>query len=164
MQRSTINFIEELLRDYPKIPEYIERKKQDIKYPFNANRDDNVGGGQGHSNNTSPTERIVLKIDDCDFINAFQRQEAAIDKSLAKCDPSFISVIKEYYFDEYNAKTLPAVAANHGYSNPGIYRERKKFFKDVMRNLGLHHYIERDEIIADKQANYHAKRKINALK
>ncbi|MCT3278852.1 transcriptional regulator, partial [Lactiplantibacillus pentosus] len=45
MKRTTIRKVEDILRDYPKIDKYIEKREQELRYPT-VPRDDNVGGGK----------------------------------------------------------------------------------------------------------------------
>ncbi|UQS85850.1 hypothetical protein MOO46_07875 (plasmid) [Apilactobacillus apisilvae] len=150
MQKDTRNFVEGLLRDYPRIPRYIHRKEQEIKYPFRAYRDDNVGGGQGHSNNDSPTERIVFNIAGCDVIEGFKKQRNAISKALKKSDPVFVKVVERYYFDEYNTLSISAIGVEYGYSSRTLYNERNKLFENILIHLGWNHVIERDAILNEK--------------
>lgn len=149
MRTTTKNFIEDLLRDYPKIPAYIRRKNEEIMYPY-IEPDENVGGGQGHGLNHSPVERIVLKIDDNEFISAFKRQAKAINKALDTCDDSFTEVIESFYFTERCNRTITALGEDYGYSPAYIYRERNRFFKEILKNLGLSYLAERDQILQDR--------------
>lgn len=149
MRKSTKAFIEDLLRDYPKIPSYIKHRKEEIMYPYQP-QDENVGGGQAHGLNNSPVERIVIKIDDSEFINAFKRQAQAINKALDNCDAAFLHIIEDYYFNDNCNRTLTGLGVEYGFSKTDLYREREKFFWDVLKNLGLKYIAERDQMLNKK--------------
>ncbi|MCL0319413.1 hypothetical protein [Apilactobacillus xinyiensis] len=155
MNKNTANFIEDLLRDYPHIPRYIARKKQEIKYPYRPNRDDNVGGGSFHGGKDARAELILLKIEDSNFISQFLAQKDAIEDALLKCEPAFLEVVKEYYFDNYNTHSFRKIGMDHGYANNSLYKQRAKLLKNIMKNLGMHHVIERDEYKKEMQLKRH---------
>lgn len=150
MRKNTKNFVEDLITDYPKIPRYIEMKKQSIKYPVSKNRDENVGGGKSNII-TIPNEQYIIKIDDCEFISHFEHQFTAIYDALDKFDKDFNEVIEEFYFNENNTKTLAALGFEHGYSTKAIYAERNKLFNAILKNLNLEHLAERDAIVEERK-------------
>ncbi|WP_054657811.1 hypothetical protein [Apilactobacillus ozensis] len=113
MNKDTVNFMEHILRDYPNIPRYIARKRQEIAHPYIAGRDDNVGGGTASGSKEAKAELLLLKIEDSKFISQFLFQKAAIEDALARCEPAFAEVVKEYYFDHYNHKSFRRIGLNH---------------------------------------------------
>ncbi|KLD58813.1 transcriptional regulator, partial [Lactiplantibacillus plantarum] len=61
MKRTTIRKVEDILRDYPKIDKYIEKREQELRYPT-VPRDDNVGGGKALMRRSSSIVIIVLSV------------------------------------------------------------------------------------------------------
>lgn len=135
MRRSTRRMVEDWLRDYPHITEYIHQREQELKYPVRED-DDNIGGGKGNKI-SRPEEQYVLTKDQDARLSALEKQQKAIDDALDYVEDGLQTVIAEYYFVDHPKQNLLALGAKEGYAQHGLYSKLNSFYADILKNLGL---------------------------
>ncbi|TPR40423.1 hypothetical protein [Apilactobacillus micheneri] len=144
MQRHVRKMVEKMLFDYPKIDEYVKQRIEEIKNPFDEFKDENVGGGKSNKT-TLAVENLVISIDEDKALKALKRQKHAITNSITKLSPDVFTVFKKYYFDgQVRNRTLVSLANQYHLSKSVIYRERDLFFADILKQLNLYYYVQKN--------------------
>jgi len=139
MKRSTVNKVEDILRDYPKVDKYIEMREQELRYPMSSN-DDNIGGGKSNVMDNDGTLRTLITIDDDRRINALKRQRDIISNMQDEYDNDTWTIIQEMYFKRRPEYTVDGLIANHliNVSHTTAFKMRKEFLNDLANRLGLY--------------------------
>ena len=136
MRRSTFNFIEDMLRDYPHYNEYIRECEEEIRHPY-VEPDENIGGGRSAGKQERLTETIV-RIDEDRRIRQMKRQQRAIAKCLDRSNSDIVrQMCKELYFMNKRRLTLDGVAYKLNISRRTLIRRREDFFIDLAKELGM---------------------------
>lgn len=63
MRRTVQHVLEDILRDYPKLSQYIKAREEEIANPT-PEPDDNVGGGRAENRRRDPVGKVVITIND----------------------------------------------------------------------------------------------------
>lgn len=139
MRKATKHMIIEILKDYPRLDQYIRDREADLRNPVMI-RDDNVGGGKGTRTNAEEARRLnmIVTISEDERLNALKREKKAVDNCLDDCGKVTEHIISELYFRknphsiEYmcEAQEIPVSQAK-------AYRLRQDFFEDLARELGI---------------------------
>lgn len=139
MKRSTIRKVEDILRDYPKIDKYIERREEELRYPMTPD-DENVGGGRASFSRNEAPLRTIITIDDDRRINALKRQRAIVDSCLDGVGHDTETIIAELYFRRHPRYTLTGLVDNDLVSvgKAKAYELRNGFIKECAAGLGLY--------------------------
>lgn len=136
MRRSTFNYIEDMLRDYPHYNEYIKECEEEIRHPY-VEPDANIGGGRSAGKQERLTETIV-RIDEDRRIRQMKRQQRAIAKCLDRSNSDIVyQMCKELYFMNKRRLTLDGVAYKLNVSRRTLIRRREDFFIDLAKELGM---------------------------
>ncbi|WP_208422112.1 transcriptional regulator [Latilactobacillus fragifolii] len=136
MRRSTFNYIEDMLRDYPHYNEYIKECEEEIRHPY-VEPDANIGGGRSAGKQERLTETIV-RIDEDRRIRQMKRQQKAIAKCLDRSNSDIVyQMCKELYFMNKRRLTLDGVAYKLNVSRRTLIRRREDFFIDLAKELGM---------------------------
>lgn len=136
MRRSTFNYIEDMLRDYPHYNEYIKECEEEIRHPY-VEPDANIGGGRSSGKQERLTETIV-RIDEDRRIRQMKRQQRAIAKCLDRSNSDIVyQMCKELYFMNKRRLTLDGVAYKLNVSRRTLIRRREDFFIDLAKELGM---------------------------
>lgn len=139
MRRSTFNFIEDMLRDYPHYNEYIKECEEEIRHPY-VEPDENIGGGRSAGKQERLTETIV-RIDEDRRIQQFRKQQRAISKSLDKSNSQITKMMcEELYFKDNPLLRLEGVAQKLHVSVSTLKRRRLDLFVDICKKLGIKYY------------------------
>ncbi|WP_436669832.1 transcriptional regulator [Lactiplantibacillus plantarum] len=139
MKRTTIRKVEDILRDYPKIDKYIEKREQELRYPT-VPRDDNVGGGKAQYKYPETTLNTIITIDDDRRINALKHQREVIDDCLDDVGHDTEVIIKELYFKKHQRYTIDGLITNHliSVSHTKAFELRNEFIMECAKGLGLY--------------------------
>lgn len=97
MRKSVQHMLEDILRDYPKLPNYIKQREDELKYPT-PDQDDNVGGGRALNKRSNPVERQVITINDDRWLQQLKKERQAIDECLDNAGGITVKIIQETYF------------------------------------------------------------------
>lgn len=136
MRRSTFNYIEDMLRDYPHYNEYIKECEEEIRHPY-VESDENIGGGRSAGKQEHLTETIV-RIDEDKRIRQMKRQQRAISRCLDRANSDIVyQMCKELYFMNKRRFTLEGVAYKLNVSRRTLIRRREDFFSDLAKELGM---------------------------
>ena len=136
MKAGTFKYIEQLLREYPDMGNYIAKREEELIYPDELALDQNIGGGRS-SFISKPTERMAITIIEDKRLRELARCKQAIDKLINEVDPMTASVIKMFYFTQPRLKTWDGIAMDKGLNERQCRRFRDRFFKLVAEELGL---------------------------
>lgn len=138
MRTSTIRKVEDILRDYPKIDGYIERREEELRYPT-APQDENVGGGKAKNVRTENEFKTLVTIDEDRRLNALKRQRDIVSDALDGAGVDTETIIRELYFKKRPAYTLPGLIENNKLhcGRHKAYELRNNFVKEVAKELGL---------------------------
>lgn len=132
MQTETIKFFEQLLRDYVKTNDYIEKRTSELNYTI---REDNQSHVLSHYlNNRNQGLRICISEDQ--RLIQLRINQACITYCLAHSDEVTVSIIHELYFLDYPHLTLEGVGQKIGLSRASVSKRRTAFFKMMARELG----------------------------
>ncbi|UTB72422.1 hypothetical protein A4W72_06045 [Latilactobacillus curvatus] len=136
MRRSTFNYIEDILRDYPNYDTYIRECEQEIRYPHTES-DENIGGSRSVRKQEHLTETIV-RIDEDKRIRQMKRQQRAVANCLDRSNSDIVyQMCKELYFMNKRRLTLDGVAYKLNVSRRTLIRRREDFFIDLAKELGM---------------------------
>lgn len=136
MRTGTFKYIEQLLRDYPDMGNYIARREEELIYPDELCIDQNIGGGRSPFI-SKPTERMAITMVEDKRLRELARCKQAIDKLIDEVDPITAGVIQMFYFAKPRLKTWDGIALDSGLSERQCRRFRDKFFNLVAEELGL---------------------------
>nr|WP_247652415.1 transcriptional regulator [Lactiplantibacillus pentosus] len=139
VKRTTIRKVEDILRDYPKIDKYIEKREQELRYPT-VPRDDNVGGGKAQYKYGSQTLDTLITIDEDRRINALKRQRNVIDDCLDDAGKDTGVIINELYFCKRPQYTIDGLITSHliNVSRRNAFRLKNSFIKECAKGFGLY--------------------------
>ncbi|WP_455428856.1 transcriptional regulator [Lactiplantibacillus pentosus] len=139
MKRTTIRKVEDILRDYPKIDKYIEKREQELRYPT-VPRDDNVGGGKAQYKYPETTLNTIITIDDDRRINALKHQREVIDDCLDDVGHDTEVIITELYFCKRPQYTIDGLITSHliNVSRRNAFRLKNSFIKECAKGFGLY--------------------------
>ena len=139
MRRSTIRKIEDILRDYPKIDDYIEEREQQLRYPT-GQTDENIGGGRAQFKYNETVLDTLITIDEDRRINALKWQREIIDDCLDGVGRDTEIIIDELYFKKYPRYTMVGLVENNKVkvNKTQAYELRNKFIENCAKGLGLY--------------------------
>ena len=136
MRTGLRSYLEDILTDYPYLDMHIAKREQEILYPDNVYKDENIGGGRG-GRISNPTASKALTIAQDEKIETFKRYRDAIEKIINHSDPVTNQIIREYYFTRPLLKTWEGVAQAVNISPTHCRRLRTAFFERLADELGL---------------------------
>lgn len=136
MKKSVAKFIEDILRDYPEIDQYLKERNQSIFYPFNE-RDENVGGGKAQNKKNESTAITAITIAEDRRLFQLRKQKEAVEKCLNRCDKDTRLIIDNLYFKKHVVYTIDGIAYLLNSSHASVSRKKKSFIKDVAIELGI---------------------------
>ena len=136
MRTGLRSYLEDILTDYPYLGMHIAKREQEILYPDNVYKDENIGGGRG-GRISNPTASKALTIAQDEKIETFKRYRDAIEKIINMSDPVTNQIIREYYFTRPRTKTWDGIALSVNYSKRHCLNLRDIFFSRLALELGL---------------------------
>ena len=99
MKQGTFKYIEQLLRDYPEMDNYIKQREEELIFPDELAIDQNIGGGRSPVI-SKPTERMAITITEDKRLQMLIRYKRAIDKLIEEVDPITVGVVQMFYFQK----------------------------------------------------------------
>lgn len=136
MKKLTDGIIDKMLFDYPKIDEYVERRREEIEHPW-IEQDENVGGGKSNKI-SNPIESMIITIDEDKIIRRLVEQKNAIYTACTHLKPEYLSVIRRYYFyNQARFKTMRVILREQNIPSMSFYRAFSAFKHEIMSNLEL---------------------------
>ncbi|WP_275781959.1 transcriptional regulator [Latilactobacillus curvatus] len=138
MRRSTFKCVEGILRDYPKIPDYIKQREQELMYPIQTS-DENIGGGRS-STITKPQEQMIITLDEDRRLNALKRQRNLIDDTLDEFGNDTEVIINELYFKRRQEYTIEGLIEQRKIfvGRSKAFELKSKFIERLGSKLGLY--------------------------
>lgn len=134
LKLSTFNSVEDILRDYPLYPKWINEREQEIFAPMKE-LDENIGGSRsGYTSNI--TERIASSLIEDIRLKELRREYEAVRVALGECEENALKIVQLYYFDKPRLKTWSGIALEIGYSERHCRRLRNGIVKRIADLLG----------------------------
>ncbi len=135
MKTSTFNYIKEILADYLKTDEYIRRREEELRHPYQE-AEQNIGSGKSNIP-SKPTERLAISISTDRRLTNLERNKAAIKRCLNESDSSTRKIVNECYIKKNPTLTIIGVAQQLYISKSEAYKLRNIFFQKLADELGL---------------------------
>lgn len=108
MKRAIFLHLESILRDYPKMNDYIKSKRDNIYY----------------------------SVDDDRAVSALVNQQSVVKECLSKASDPEIELIDALYFHHNPNQTLDGVAYDLHIAPSTLYYRRNKFLENMRKGLG----------------------------
>lgn len=135
VDRATKLYIEKQLEDYPKMDEYIQNRKLELKYP-SIPKDDNIDAPKG-TGVSNPIERMIVTIDSDKRLKQLENTKKAIESTLNKLDASSYSLVELKYWKKPQTLTWLGIAEKVGYSRRQCFNVRDSIIQSIAKELGL---------------------------
>lgn len=138
MRKSTFHKIEDILRDYPRMDDYIRQREEELRYPMQTD-DDNVGGGRSNYPDRDQPVRTLITIDEDRRLNGLKREQRIIKQCFNTSDKDTRIIITELYFNRHPRYTLRGLVTMQVVmvSRNRAYQLRNGFIKECADQLGL---------------------------
>ena len=130
--------LEELLRDYPKLPQYIKEREEEIEHPV-MDDDENVGGGRAENKPKDPVGNTVITMTDDRSLQQLKREYRKINECLDESGTVTVQLIQALYFDNYAKQTVPELCDQHivPVGTTRAYELRNEFLNKLARKLNV---------------------------
>lgn len=135
MDKFTKQFIEKQLEDYPKIDEYINQRRLELKYPIGQD-DENIGGSSA-GNISNPTERAVITMESDKRLCQLEETKKAIESVLDSLDINAYMLVELRYWVKPQTRTWDGIAIKVGYSRRHCFNVRDSIIESIAMKLGL---------------------------
>ncbi|WP_288528262.1 transcriptional regulator [uncultured Secundilactobacillus sp.] len=136
MKSGVFKHIEEILQDYPRLPAYIQERRQELLNPYHAGHDENVGGGKIQFKYDESTAYKAIDLMADREIKGLEKTQRAVAYCLDRTDAETMAIINELYFKAQPKPSLQAVSMRLNISRPVIGRKRQLFFEAIGKELG----------------------------
>lgn len=138
MRRAIQHAVEDILRDYPKFPKYINEREKELLNPT-PDPDENVGGGRAENKRKDPTGHNAITIADDGMLRALKKEYKAIDDCLDESGEITVRIIQELYFKPRNGKRIVDLCDERiiPVSTTKAYELRNKFLENLAKKLHL---------------------------
>lgn len=134
MERAKYNYLIQIIKDYPKTPQYIHDREDEILHPWRE-QDENIGGGRPSPSNGQ--ERLLIRLSDDRRLHAIQQQYDAVTRCLAGTDSDTVTIISELYLKAHPTLTVDGVADKLHEGLTTIKRKRSAFIETLADELGV---------------------------
>lgn len=130
--------LEELLRDYPKLPQHIKEREEEIECPT-MDDDENVGGGRAENKPKDPVGNTVITINDDRYLQQLKLEYRKINECLDESGTVTVQLIQALYFDNYAKQTVPELCDQHivPVGTTRAYELRNEFLNKLARKLNV---------------------------
>lgn len=135
MDRITKQYIEKQLEDYPKMDEYINQRRLELKYPISQD-DENIGGSSS-GNVSNPTERMVITLESDKRLCQLENTKKAIESVLDTLDINAYMLVELKYWIKPQTRTWDGIAIKVGYSRRHCFRVRDEIIESIGIRLGM---------------------------
>lgn len=138
MRRSIRHVLEDVLRDYPKLSQYIKKREEELENPT-MDDDENVGGGRALNKHSDPVGNIAITINDDRRIRQLKLERLAIDECLDEAGTITVQLIQKLYFDNYAKQTVPELCDQHiiPVGTTRAYELRNEFLENLAQKLDI---------------------------
>lgn len=137
MRKTTINYLEEELKQYNSTQKRMEGLKEEIQYPWQE-QDTNVGGGKSNTI-TSTTERLATRLITDKRLAHMHRVSDAITNVYDNGQPIERELMDLLYFDKPRKYTVDGVIDRLNVSRATFFRLKKRVLCNLADELGIIH-------------------------
>lgn len=138
LRRSIRHVLEDVLRDYPKLFQYIKKREEEIENPT-MDDDENVGGGRAENKRSDPVANLVITINDDRRLQRLKLERQAIDECLDETGEVTVLLIQKLYFDNYTKRTIPELCDQRiiPVGTTRAYELRNAFLEKLAQKLDI---------------------------
>lgn len=134
-------YIYSLLVDYPNYEEHVERRNWELRHPV-GEIDENVGGGKAQFKQNDVVDRMLIRIDEDDYLNSLRREHYSIRVVFDDSDEIVQTICKELFFKKARYRQYHTIAdlCNAGVihiSKTVAYDKFDEFLHEVAQQLGM---------------------------
>ncbi|MEJ1315474.1 transcriptional regulator [Lactiplantibacillus paraplantarum] len=133
MDKTIKNYLEQVLRDYPRTDKYIENRMKQLSY-FNHNY--KTHSTNNEDKNTMIT-MIAININTDRRLTQLELNRTAIDYCLGNSDELTKNIITELYLKSHPFLNLEGVGNKYHTDKATVSRHRMHFFELLAKELGL---------------------------
>lgn len=137
MRKSTINYLEEELKQYNSTQKRMEGLREEIQYPWKET-DSNVGGGQSNTI-SSTTERQATRLVTDKRLAHMHRVSEAITTVYEHAQPIERDIMDLLYFDKPRRYTVDGIICKLPISRATFFRLKKRILHNLADELGIIH-------------------------
>ncbi|ELJ9288521.1 transcriptional regulator [Staphylococcus pseudintermedius] len=137
LRKSTVNYLESELRNYPYIDKDINRVREEVLHPWSP-VDENIGGGRSNKN-VSVTEMSVTRVVNDRRLAQLTRLKASIEVVYNTTTNEGRKLMDLYYFTKPRTLNLTGVANELHISKTIAYDLRKGILSMLADELGILH-------------------------
>ncbi|USQ69808.1 transcriptional regulator [Companilactobacillus allii] len=129
--------IEDILRDYPLVDQYIKDREQELMHPVRDN-DENIGGGKS-GKISKPQEQMIITLEEDRRLNQLKKQRDVVEECLDNSSDNTKNIIKELYFRKYPRYQMEGLIDNHIiYCNRSqAFKLRNEFIEQIAKELNI---------------------------
>ena len=124
MNQATYRHLQQVLRDYPHITQYVRDRREALMYAWHE-QDENIGGGKTNGINSSDVLPIHLASDKRLWVLEQQKSP-----TLAT------GIVSELYFKDRPSLTVNGIALKFHVSVRSVQRLRRNFMETLADELG----------------------------
>lgn len=133
MNQATYRHLQQVLRDYPHITQYVRDRREALMYAWHA-QDENIGGGKTNGINSSDVLPIHLASDKRLWV--LEQQKAAVERTINKSPTLATGIVSELYFKDRPSLTVNGIALKFHVSVRSVQRLRRNFMETLADELG----------------------------
>lgn len=137
MRKSTINYLEEELKQYNSTQKRMEGLREEIQYPWKET-DSNIGGGQSNTI-SSTTERQATRLMTDKRLAHMRRVSEAITTVYDHAQPIERDIMDLLYFDKPRRYTVEGIICKLPISRRTFFRLKKRILCNLADELGIMH-------------------------
>ncbi len=137
LRKSTVNYLESELRNYPYIDKDINRVREEVLHPWSP-VDENIGGGRS-SKNVSVTEVSATRVVNDRRLAQLTRLKVSIEVVYNMTTDEGRKLMDLYYFAKPRKLNLTGVADEIFISKSTAYDLRKGILEMLADELGIIH-------------------------
>ena len=137
MKQSTFNYIKDILREFNDLKKYIEKREEEIRYPYRTMDLNSDIKGNLTSNDSMINTMITMEEDR--RLSLLKKNYIVIDDLLNKADDMTYKIINELYLKKFPRYTLTGLCENNiiKCSRNTASKKRTHFFEEVAKQLDL---------------------------
>lgn len=122
----------EVIKDYNNLEMRIEHRRLEIMYPYQFDKDENVGGGKSDFGNSETVAKQAISVSNDPMIQKYQLQKKVLDKKLNECDDITFKIINDLMINTAD-KGVYALSDELGCGISTLYRKREHFIDEVAK-------------------------------
>ncbi|SFV40552.1 hypothetical protein [Ligilactobacillus acidipiscis] len=132
------------IKRYPDYERDRRRRELELRYPFDAYSDENIGGGRAQNVRDESLENEVSRVLSDPKLIELERNKNAVERVLKQCvdkqvrsllDRATYDIIYEFYFAEVKRYNAQAIADKVGLSRGRVYARKDAFIDEVQKEL-----------------------------